>query len=79
MIYDSLISAYVTGIDDAMKTCSAAMDEINKALSLPYISRELADNIKTRMNLVEKLQDKIREGLEHIDRLQQEQDKKHVA
>ena len=54
------------------------MEAVNKDLSSPYISTELAANIETRMNLVEKLQDKIREGLERIDCLQQEQDNEHA-
>ena len=68
-----LISTYVCGIDEAIKTCHSALDEIHKDLNQPYITVAMSENIETRLSYVKRLQELIDEGFKNLDNLMNEE------
>ncbi len=70
---DLLISTYVCGIDEAIKTCKSALEEIRKDLNQPYITVAVSENIETRLSYVKRLQELIEEGFRNLDKLMKEE------
>ena len=72
-IRDLLISTYVFGIDEAIKTCKSALEEIHKDLNQPYITVATSENIEKRLSCVKRLQELLEEGFRNLDNLMNEE------
>ena len=72
-IRDLLISTYVFEIDEAIKTCKSALEEIHKDLNQPYITEAMSGNIEKRLSYVKRLQELIDEGFRNLDNLMNEE------
>ncbi len=68
-----LISTYVCGIDEAIKTCKSALEEIHQDLNQPYITVATSENIEKLLSYVKRLQELIEEGFRNLDNLMNEE------